>query len=51
MKASIMTTPGPIEAMNNWVIETPTIEPYRISGIDGGISTPSRPADALSAAV
>jgi hypothetical protein len=42
--------PGPKPAMNSSPIETSADTPYRIIGIDGGMTTPSSALDACNAA-
>ncbi len=50
IRAPPISSPGPNPAMNNSPIETSAATPYRIIGIDGGMTTPSSALVACSAA-
>ncbi len=50
ISAPPISSPGPKPAMNSSGIEVWVVTPYRIIGIDGGMTTPSSAAVACSAA-
>jgi len=50
ISAPLIRMPGPKPAMNNSPIDTSAETPYRIMGMDGGMTTPSSALVACSAA-
>ena len=50
ISAPPISSPGPTPAMNISPIDTSAATPYRIIGIDGGMTTPSSADVACSAA-
>ena len=50
ISATPISNPGPTPAMNSSPIDTSADTPYRIIGIDGGMTTPSSAEVACSAA-